>query len=176
MGFGERGEAVFHDDDGGELGVEGGAHDALFAMRDSWGDKDSARLGCVHVAMQFFLKLDFVVAARDTNGNAMRSAKQGKVTDAAVGVGAKVEAKEGAKVLRMGALHEQAARVVFDVVDQGGKHVIAFADQVVVVGFEEEAVVAVFVALAGGWSLRHCRNIRRARVTYSADWHSLQAT
>ena len=176
MGFGERGEAVFHDDDGGELGVEGGAHDALFARRDSWGDKDSARLGCVHVAMQFFLKLDFVVAARDTNGKAMRSAKERKVADAAIDVGAEVEVEEGAKVFWMAVFHEQAAGVVFDVVDQGGEHVIAFADQVVVVGFEEEAVVAVFVALAGGRSLRHCRSIRRARVTYSADWHSLQAT
>ena len=42
--------------------------------------------------MQFFLKLDFVVAARDTNGKAMGSAKERKVADAAIDVGAEVEA------------------------------------------------------------------------------------
>ena len=174
--LGKWGEAIFHDDDGGEFGVEGCAHDAFLAGRDGRGDEDGAGLGCAHVAVQFLLQLGFVVAARDTNGKAMGSAKKGKIADAVVDVRAYAKVEEGAKVFRVGALHEQAAGIVFDVVDQGGEHVIALADQVVVVRLEEEAVVAVFVALAGGWSLRHCRSILRARVTYSADWHSLQAT
>jgi len=174
--LGKWGEAIFHDDDGGEFGVEGCAHDAFLARRDGRGDEDGAGLGCAHVAVQFFLKLGFVVPTRDANRKAVGSAKERKVADAAIDVGAEVEVEEGAKVFRVGALHEQAAGVVFDVVDQGGEHVVALADKVVVVRLEEEAVVAVFVALAGGWSLRHCRSIRRARVTYSADWHSLQAT
>ena len=174
--LGKWGEAIFHDDDGGEFGVEGCAHDALFARRDGRGDEDGAGLGCAHVAVQFLLQLGFVVPPRDANRKAVGSAKERKVADAAVDVGAEVEVEEGAKVFWMAVFHEQAAGVVFDVVDQGGEHIVALADQVVVVRLEEEAVVAVFVALAGGWSLRHCRSILRARVTYSADWHSLQAT
>ena len=174
--LGKWGETIFHDDDGGELGVECGAHDAFLARRDGRGDEDVAGLGCAHVAVQFLLQLDFVVAARDANRKAVGSTKKGKVADAAVGVRADFEIEEGAKVFWMAVFHEQAAGIVFDVVDEGGQHVVALADQVVVVRFEEEAVVAVFVALAGGWSLRHCRSILRARVTYSADWHSLQAT
>lgn len=176
MGFGERGEAVFHDDDGGELGVEGGTHDAFLAGRDSWGNKDSARLCRSHITAYLVLKLCFIVAPRNADCKAVGSVEKGEVADTVVGVRAYAKVEEGAKVFRVGALHEQAAGVVLDIVDEGGQHVVALADKVVVVRLEEEAVVAILAALAGGWSLRHCRSIHRARVTYSADWHSLQAT
>ena len=148
MGFGERGEAIFQDDDGRELSVEGGAHDALFARRDSWGDKDGAGLCRSHITAYLVLKLCFIVAPRNADCKAMGSAKERKVADTVVGVRAYAKVEEGAKVFRVGALHEQAAGVVLDIVDEGGEHVVALADKVVVVRLEEEAVVAILAALA----------------------------
>ena len=155
----ERSETVFHDDDGGEFGIKGSTHDTLFARGDGRRDKDSARTCGGHVTAHFVLKLCFIVATRDADGKAVGSVEKGKIADAVVGMRADMEAEEGAEVFRVKALHEQASRVVFDIIDEGGEHVVALTDQVVVVRFEEETMMAVLVALAKRFLLRHCRSI-----------------
>ena len=148
MGLRERGETIFQDDDGGELSVEGGTHDAFLARRNGRGNKDGARLCSSHITAYFVLKLCFIVAPRNADCKAVRSVEKGEVANPVVGVRAYVEVEERAEVFRMGALHEQAAGVVLDVVDEGGEHIVALADKVVVVRLEEEAVVAILAALA----------------------------
>ena len=164
----ERGKAVFHDDDGGELSIKGSSHDTFFAGGNSWGDEHCTRLCSRHVAANFVLKLCFGVSSRDAYGKAVRSAEQGEIAYTAVGMVADAKVEEGVEVVRVSALHEQAAWIVFDVVDEGGEHVVGLANQVVVVGLEEETMEAAFAALARCFLLRHCRSVCRARITFPA--------
>ena len=95
VGLRELGEAVLHQNDGGEAGVEGGAHHALLTGRDGRGDEHGTLAGLCQVSGGGFLYLLVGEAARELYGDAPRGGEQASVADAVEGEGTELEAEEG---------------------------------------------------------------------------------
>ena len=152
VGLREGSEAVLHDDDGGQAGVEGGAHDVLLAGRDGGGDEDGALTGFVKILGCNGGYLGLGEAARHADGTAPGCRQQEAVADAAVGVLAYLQAEEGTEPLGVLALHEEAAGVVAQVVEPALELAVAQQQLVVEAAGEEEAAVAVF-GVRGEWRL-----------------------
>lgn len=140
VGLRELGEAVLQQDDGGKACVKGGAHHALLAGRDGWGDEDGTLAGLCQVSGGGFVYLLVGEAARELHGDAPRGGEQASVADAVEGEGAELEAEEGVKPVGTGVLHQEATRVVEEVVLPDGQLVVGAKDQVVVAAGEEGAL------------------------------------
>lgn len=97
-------KSVFHDDDGRQAGIEGGAHDALLARGDGWRDEYRSRASLAEAVFYLPLDLFLATAARDANLQTSRGGDQAAVADTTARVWANLQSKEGTEQVGAGAL------------------------------------------------------------------------
>lgn len=114
--FGEGREAIFYEDDEGEVGIEGGAHDGLLTRRDGGGNEDGASTGGGEEALHVLLHLSRGAAAGHTDLQALRRIKESEVAEGVEAVAGELHVEVRAEEVRVLAFEEQAAGVVEQVV------------------------------------------------------------
>ena len=110
--LGEGREAIFYEDDEGEVGIESGAHDGLLSRRNGGGDEDGASAGGGEEALHLLLHLRWGAAAGHPDLQALRRIEESTVAEGVEAVAARLHAEVRAEVVGVLALEEQAAGVV----------------------------------------------------------------
>ena len=151
LGFRQRREAVAQNDNGGEMEVESTTHDKLFTRRDGGGDEHRALLGRIDVSGYFGLQPLAGETARNANRQPLWGGEQGAVANAVVDVAAQLLVEEGMQQVGPFALHQEAPRVVAQVLLPALVFIISFQQQVVVAGLKKQAMfgMATFLGLLG---------------------------
>ncbi len=152
--FGEVGEAVFLKDDEGELFVEGGAHDGFLAWGDGGGDEHGS---CTGLGEEIG-GLGGDLLWREAAGTLHLQA-HGAVEEETVAYGGELlpchhEVSLHTEEVGALAFHEQAARVVAEVVKPALELPLAKKELVVVAWGEKEAVGGMGVSGSGWLRLR----------------------
>lgn len=142
-GFLQGDEAVVEEDDEGESFVEGGAGDGFLAGADGGGDEDGTGAGCGQQARLLLFEQGGVDAAGDVHAQLLGGGEQGEVADGRAHAAADIDIEAHAEEVGAGALQQEAAGVVGEIVQPALQLALAQEQLVIEAAGKEEAVGAV---------------------------------